>query len=66
MDVAQVGMLLVVGPDTPPTLVGLVTDTGLLRARRRPLVEERHTERVLTLIGRPRRARTALGAASER
>jgi len=66
MAVAEVGMLPVVGHDTPPTLLGLVIATDLLRARRRPLVEERHTERVLTLIGRPRRARTALGAASER
>jgi H+/Cl- antiporter ClcA len=66
MAAADVGVLPVVERDTPPTLVGLVTATDLLRARQRLLVEELHAERVLTLVGRRRRARSAAGAASER
>ena len=43
------GALPVVERDRPDHLVGIVTESDLLRARERRLVEERHRERVLRL-----------------
>ena len=44
-----VSVVVVVDRDRPSHFDGLVNQFDLLRARERLLVEERHTERVLTL-----------------
>jgi CIC family chloride channel protein len=49
MIAAQVGRVLVVSPDQPDRLVGIVTRSDLLKARQRLLDEEERRERVLTL-----------------
>jgi len=49
MVVAGVGRVPVVSPDHPDQLVGIITRSDLLKARRRMLDEEERRERVLTL-----------------
>lgn len=49
MIAANVGRLLVVSPENPTQLVGIVTRSDLLKARLRMMNEEEQRERVLTL-----------------
>jgi H+/Cl- antiporter ClcA len=55
-----VGVIVVVARDHPTHFDGLVNQFDLLRAREKMLIEERHTERVLTLRPLSRRSRVVV------